>query len=213
MFHLTTDLIVLITAIIVGLLTLRKSHPLYLKLLPFFLMLILGVELYGELHQKEGQNNIFIFNLLSVAEFFFFNFFFYQVIPVISTRKSINTIGLVLIACCLLNIFFLQGKYVFHTYTYIAGCLAMVTFGVIYFYQLFNSQTRLNLLREPSFWINIGIIFFFVSSVSVIGTLNYISIMPKAIRINLKQILLLVNAFFYLTFIFAFLCKINIRKS
>jgi len=197
----------------VGLITFRKTNGLYLKLFPFFLLLTLLVELGGELYQKSGQNNLILFNLFTVVEFAFYTYFFREVIPGTRIKKKINGILYLLPFLCLVNIFIVQGLNVFHTYTYSAGCLVMVGLGITYFYQLFKSTERVSLLHEPAFWVSIGIIFFFTCSVSVIGVLNYISLLPRLIRVNLQKILLLVNAFFYLFFIIAFLCQINTRKS
>jgi hypothetical protein len=213
MIHLTIDLIVLIIAILAGFISFVKTDLPYLKMFPFFLLLILLVEFTGQLTQKPGQNNVLLFNLFSVVEFFFFSYFFSQVIHGIAARKYVRLSGWSLSFLSLLNIFFIQGTKAFHTYTYVLGCLVMVTFGIIYFYECFNSKTKTNLFRDPSFWISIGIVFFFVCSVSVIGALNYISLLPKVIVKNLNTLLLIVDALFYLSFIIAFLCKTNIRRS
>lgn len=213
MAYLSIDLIVLLPAILIGLITFRKKHTLYLKIFPFFLLLILLVELGGQLLQEKGLNNTLLFNLFSVIEFFFFTYFFREVIPNPRIKKIITTISYLLPLLCLADIFLIQGPHIFHTYTYIIGCLVMVGLGITYFYHLFNSTERVDLLHEPAFWISIGIIFFFICSVSVVGSFNYISILPKLIRVNLQKILLLVNTFFYLIFIIAFLCQINILKS
>ncbi len=212
MIHLTIDLIVLIISILAGFISFAKTDLSYLKIFPFFLILILLVEFTGQLTQKPGQNNVLLFNLFSVVEFFFFTYFFSQVIQG-NTTKYIKLAGSLLSFLCLINIFFIQGTRTFHTYTYALGCLVMVVFGIIYFYQRFNSKTKANLFSDAAFWISIGIVFFFVCSVSVIGALNYISLLPIVIVRNLNKLLLIVDALFYLTFIIAFLCAINTRRS
>jgi hypothetical protein len=213
MIHLSIDLKVLIAAIPLGFLTMRKSNPLYLNIFPFFLMLTLSVELIGELMQGPGHNNLLLFNLYTIIEFCFYLWFFKTVITGTRMQKLIRLLLYSLPIICFINIFFIQGPAVFHTYTYSLSCLIMVGLGITYFYRLFEQTGKVNILREPSFWISIGIIFFFTSSVSVIGVINYISTLPKATSLLLQKIFLMVNAFFYLLLIIAFLCKINFRKS
>jgi hypothetical protein len=213
MIHFTIDLKVLVVTILIGLFSFKKSNPLYLKLLPFFLMLTLSVELTGELLQGPGGNNLLVFNLFSIVEFMYYSWFFKMVTPGKNAQVFIRLTLYLLPVFCLVNIFLVQGPNFFHTYTYCLASIMMVILGILYFYRLFKSDGRLNLLREPAFWMSIGIIFFFTCSVSVIGVINYISTLPVIISKNLQKIFSLVNAFFYILFIIAFLCRINIRKS
>lgn len=213
MIHFSIDLKVLIAAIPIGFLTMRKSNPLYLNILPFFLLLTLAVELIGELMQGPGHNNLLLYNLYTIIEFYFYLWFFKTVIRGGQIQNAIHILLYLVPIICLINIFFMQGPKVFHTYTYSLSCLIMVGLGITYFYKLFNIPGKLNIYREPSFWISIGIIFYFISSVSVIGVINYIATLPQATSNLLQKIFLMVNAFFYLLLIIAFLCKIHIRKS
>ncbi|MES2331265.1 MAG: hypothetical protein V4539_16800 [Bacteroidota bacterium] len=214
MILITIDLIVLFVAILTGFAVLRKKDPQHIVLFPYFLLLVLLVEYTSATIQKRhpGQSTVLLFNLFAAAEFAFFIYFFSRAMPNEKTKNIIRKTGYILPAACLINAFFIQGLYVFNTFTFMAGCLSMVILSVIYYYQLFNQATDTNRLREPSFWIITGIIFFFVCTVSVMGAVNYISLLPAVVRENLHRILLLVNAIFYLTFIIAFLCQINIRK-
>ncbi len=212
MMKLTIDLIFLIVAVIVGILTGRRTQPQYLKLLPYFLLLTLLVELVGQWYQERNRNNTLLFNLYSVTEFFFFSYFFSKAIPGNRYKKNIAWVKYILATICLVNIFLLQGPNVFHTYTFSLGCLIMVLLGLFYFYQLFHSDSMVNLLQEPAFWISIAVIFFFVCSISLLGALNNIASLPKMVINNLEKILMLVNCFFYLILTFAFLCQLTRRK-
>jgi hypothetical protein len=212
MIQLSLDLKVLLVAIVVGLLTFKKSDPLYLKLLPFFLLFTLLVELTGELFHKPGLNNAILFNLYSVVEFVFYTYFFKMVAPGKKVKHILTSIMWILPVVCLVNIFLIQGINVFHTLTYAIGCLTMVALGIVYFIRLFNSLERVELLKTPAFWISVGIIFFFTSAVSVLGVANYIATLPKELSSLLQRIFFWVNAFFYIMFIIAFLCRRSFRK-
>lgn len=213
MLDLSVDQIVLFVAVPVGLLTIKKNDPLHLKLFPFFLLLTLSVELVGQQFRLKGQNNVWLYNFYSVVEFVFYTYFFRTVIPGKKIKKALNYVLYILPLICLSNIFFIQGIMVFHTYTYSLASLTMVTLGVIYFFKLFNDTREYSLLRDPSFWMGIAIVFFFISSISVIGVLNYVSTLPRNVSMLLQAIFLWLNAFYYLLFIIAFLCKTNILKS
>lgn len=213
MIHITSDLVVLTITMIAGFVIIRKSDPSYLKLFPYFLLFLLVIELIGRIKQQANQNNVLYYNLLAAVEFGFFSYFFSQVIPNEKIKRVLAKTIFVLPLACLINFFFVQGTRSFNTYTFMGSSVAMIVLAVIYFYQSFNRETGISRLREPSFWINTGIFFFFVGTASVFGATNYIKVLPMETRKTLGAIILVVSAFFYLTFLIAFLCQINIRKS
>jgi len=213
MIHLTIDLIVLTISVLIGFYATNRKSPVYLRLIPYFLSITLLVELVGQYFQKRNINNVIIFNIYAPVEFLFLAYFFGQVIPNRNIQKKINQLGFVVPLLCLINIFFIQGAHVFNTYTFLLGSLEMILLGIIYFYQLFKSSINVVLLKEPPFWICIGIIFFSTCSVTLVGSSNYIALLPKMILRNMNQILLMVDTFFYLMFIIAFLCQIQVRSS
>lgn len=210
---LRTDLIILLFAILIGFLTKKGGGSKYFKILPWFLLLILLVELVGEYFQRRSQNNLLLFNLFTVVEFLFYALFLQKNMPKMATKKIITLVIFIIPIASLINIFFVQGPAVFHTYTYSIGSLILVILGFIYFFQLFKERDRGYSFDNPDFWIGIGILFYFICSISVIGILNYISFFPKSVRNNMQQILIGINSVFYLILIIAFLCKLIPRKS
>jgi hypothetical protein len=207
------DVIILMIATAIGFITYSKKNPPYLRVLPFFLLFDVIVEFTGQHVMLAGHNNVWIFNLYSVVEFSYFLYYFRQTIYGAAVKKKIRILQFILPVLCLVNIFFIQGIKVFHTYSYVLGSLLMVGLGVLYFYRLFKNREQLNLLREPSFWISIGVIFFYVCALSTVGIINYIAVLPRAIINNMQTIIQIEAAFFYLFYIIAFLCRTNTRKS
>jgi hypothetical protein len=207
------DVIVLMITTAIGFITYSKKNPLYLRVLPFFLLFDVVIELIGKAVMTAGNNNALMFSLYSIVEFSYFLFYFRQTIYGAGVKKKIRILQFVLPAICLINIFFIQGTRVFHTYSYSLASMVMVSLGVTYFYRLFKNREQLDLLREPSFWISIGITFFFVGSLSIVGALNYIAVLPRAIKNNIQTIIQIVAAFFYFFYIIAFLCRTNTRRS
>ena len=213
MLKLTPNLYVLIAAIVVGFISVRREDLLYRKIFPYFLLLTLAVEFTGQLLKKPGQPNALIFNIYSIIELLFYAFFFYQEISDKKIKEFLKYSSIIITLSSLINIFFFQGIHVFHTYTYSFGCLQMIALGTIYFYYIFKEETKINLLKSPAFWISAGIIFFHTSSVTLITSFNYVATLPVKFRRLTQQMLYMVNALFYLLFIIAFLCRTQIRKS
>lgn len=209
---LRIDLVVLFITILLGFITNNRKRDNYQKIFPYFLVLILSVEFVGALFQRKNQNNLLLFNLFTVVEFSFYALFFRKIMPAKATKKIINWVLFTIPLASLINIFLIQGPTVFHTYTYSIGSLTLAVLGLTYFFQLFKDKDRGNSFRDPSFWISVGILFYSICSISIIGILNYISFFSKSIRSNMQHILVGINTIFYLILIIAFLCKITHRK-
>lgn len=207
------DVAVLIAATVTGFVTYRKNDPLYLRLMRFFLLVDLIAELGGEMLKQAHRSNVLLFSIYSIIELSFLLYFFRETIYGTDIRKKIRVLQFVMPPIYLVNLLFVQGPRQFNTYTYSLGSLVLVALGVLYLYRLFRNKDTVNLLREPAFWISVGVIFFYTSALSMVGVINYVNeFPPNVIRFVLKLIQSFA-VFFYLLFIIAFLCRRNTRKS
>lgn len=213
MIHFKIDVIALMIATAAGFAIIRKKDPFYLRVFPYFLLFDFIIEYLGVRRQQINQNNLAYYNFLAAVEFGFFTFFFSRTIPNDRIKKFLAKTVFVLPLICLVNYFFIQGPFVFNTYTFMIGSVIMIILAIIYYYQSFNHEIAVGRLHKPSFWINTGILFFFVCTASVLSSLNYLALLPLSVRLNFGLILRSVSAFFYLTLIIAFLCQIKIRRS
>ena len=213
MQYFTIDKFILIISIIIGLIKSNKLNKTYLNYIPLILLTILLFEISIKLIHKPGENNILFYNIISVIEFTFFLYFFQEVIPFHKTKIIIKILKISIPIICFVNIVFIQGIHTFHTITYIFTALILIIIGVLFFYQTFKKTEIVKLQNESSFWITTAIIFFYTSSISIMGIINYAAILPKSIIIQMHNVLISVNCFFYLMLIFAFTCQINTRKS
>jgi hypothetical protein len=206
------DDLFLFTTAVIGFLSMKKSSPIYLKLLPLFLLTIIVIEWVGRYIYKPGENNLLLYNILSVYEFLFYCYYLFQIIDSRLTKNTIVFVSFLSPVILVYNLLYFQGVHQFTTLTFIPSSILLIIFGLIYIYQIFNKAELVDLKREPSFWICISLIFYFSVTVSILGNLNYISTLSKS-YINLSHsILLTVNCFHYLLFLIAFICPINIRK-
>lgn len=206
------DDLFLFTTAVIGILTIKKGRPFYLKIFPLFLLSIILIEWSGRLIYKHGENNLLLYNILSVYEFSFYCYFLFNIIDSRLTKKTIVFVSFLMPIILVYNLLYFQGAHQFSTLTFIPSSILLIIFGLIFIYQIFNKAEFVDLKREPSFWICISLIFYFSITVSIIGNLNYIATLSKS-YINLSHsILLTVNCFHYLLFLIGFLCPIHIRK-
>jgi hypothetical protein len=188
-----------------------QAHS-YLKAFPVFLVIIAilgGVIGYLSVHAK---SNIILFNVFSIFAFCFYFFVLSQIIVNKKLKKLILFIMFLYPVFAFLNTVIIQKITVFHTRSYSIGCLLIVAFCIYYFYELFQLPRAINLLKETSFWICSGLLFYYACSFPLFGFINSLKNPSLIIITHLDVILNLLDVFLYSSFTIAFLCRIKIRK-
>jgi len=180
---------------------------------PFFLILSFLVEIIGEVRNNKGLNDLMMYNVFNVLEFTFYIWIIREIVQNKESKKVIFYVLLLYPIIDLVNIFFIQGTTHFHTITYALGCLLIVILCIYYFFELFQSPSSVNLLRQPAFWICSGLLFFYCCSFPIFGFSNFLTLLPKVFIRNIRTIIILLNVFLYSMFTLAFLCRFRIMKS
>ena len=207
------DFVALVIAIVISLyIPAIPRKPLYLKGLTFFLIITLAVESAGYITSEKKTSNLLLYNIFSTFEFEFYFWILMQVIK----NKTAKGFALYCIFIYPLLVFgevyFWVKATGFHTSTYAFGCLMVAAFCIYYFLELFRSSHSINLIREPSFWICSGLLFFYSCSFPIFGFANYLSQLPTIFVKHINLILITLNSLLYISFSFAFLCTLNPRK-
>ena len=212
MMQLPVYIYFIIISAVSGLVSLRRSTPLYLKLFPFFLIISAICEYIGKQMSDHDIPNTLLYNYLSTCEFTFYLLMLRQMVVDKKFKAIILWVACAYPVYCMLNIYLVQGKHAFHSFSYCTGCLLIVLVCVYYFYELFQLPNTINLLKEPAFWICSGLLFFCTVSFPLLGLTNYIYRISPIIIKNLLLILNLMNVLLYAMFTIAFLCRFNYRK-
>ncbi len=207
------DLIFLFLTVLTGFYTFRFAANGYQRLLPFFLLITLIVETAGEFIKSSGKPNVWIYNLFSVVEFLFFTTYFKSVLRGKVIKMMTYSLQIILPVTCLINILLVQGIGRFHTFTYAAGCIVMVILSIVHLSQIYRNSEIKNPIYLVSFWVTCAILFFFTTSVTIIGVFNYLAVLSNQLIQLYKTVLLTINCIFYSLFIIAFLCQKNSLKS
>jgi hypothetical protein len=153
-----------------------------------------------------------LYNIVSIVEFLFYFFFFHSIYRVSTARRTMLILIPVYLAAALLNIFLVQGKEAFHTYSYMAGCLFVIAGSIYYFLELFRYPQTGSIMRDPAFWITTALLFYYICVLPIFGIVNYISSIPKRVGYTLVFINQFSNIILYSLFTLAFLCKLSFRK-
>jgi DNA integrity scanning protein DisA with diadenylate cyclase activity len=185
----------------------------YLKHFSIFLFINCIMDTITDISALNSINNIFFNNLVQM---FVLSFQLYLLREIVRGRKAKKVFLYFLLTYLLLsmaNFFLVQKTSVFNTMTFSLGSLLIVSASIYYFWELFQSRSFVNLVRQPSFWICSGLLFYYVCNFPLTSLLNFIHALPNVILQNLLIIFLFLNIFLYLSFTIAFLCRLKTRKS
>lgn len=206
-------LIIILISFISSLSTLLiKNDKLIFRLFSFFLFITFIIELAAQKMAENKQSNIFIYNLFTAFEFCFYFFFFHFVLKKYFKKSKTYYIITLYAALALVNIFLIQGKHNFHTYTYILGSMICIILSITYFYFLFKYSKVSNLSKDPVFWISAALLLYYSCTLPVYGIINFLSNLSVPFYKGFIFIIEFMNIALYLLFTIGFLCRISIKK-
>lgn len=189
----------------------QKNIPRHLFVFPIYLMVTFSIEAWCMWLYYNGGTNVLVYNIFTAAEIVFYMWMFKGIIVNVLVKKILNVLLFVYPLLFLLNTLFVQ-KGGYHTITAGLGSLAIVLCAIFYFFELFNSEKSVNLIRQPEFWISSGLLFFYSCSFPLFSLINNFYSPSNKIIVYLLSVSSLLNILLYSSFIVAFLCRIKIRK-
>lgn len=215
LYRLPMHMFVIIICFIIALLAkLQKNPPRYLNTFIVYILVTIAVEMGAWWYSIHNKRNLIIYNFYTTINF---TYLIFLLRSFITTKKIVNVLTVLMIAFpvfALINMLFIQRvNAVFNTYTFLLGCIIVVTASICYFYERIKYPGPHSLLKEPTFWVSTGLLFFYTCSPPLTGTLNAISLMPFYNYKTLYFINLMVNIILYLLFSISFICNLIFRRS
>ena len=206
-------LIIILISFISSLSTLLlKNDKLIFRLFPLFLSMTFIIELAAQKMAENKQSNTFIYNLFTAFEFCFYFFFFHSILKEYLQKSKIYYIIILYAALALINIYLIQGRYIFHTYTYILGSMICIILSITYFYFLFKYSKVDNLIKDAVFWISTGLLFYYSCTLPINGIINFLTDLAVPFYKGFTFIIEFMNIALYLLFTIGFLCRISTTK-
>lgn len=212
--YFTIDMAFMILSFLAGcIIFFRRDTPIYLKILTVYLLYTLVNELVaGYLWEINGSTTP-LYNIYNILNNSCYLFILYSFIKDGKIKRIASYVLISFFIFSLLNLFFIQGLTTFNTITFALGSLLVIVLCVYYFLELFRLRHYVNLVKEPSFWIAVALIFYFPCSFPLLATSNLMLELPTIIMNNLSTLLQLMNILLYSLFAIAFLCKLRDRNS
>ena len=127
---------------------------------PFLLFLVI-VEIIGRYLRKElnAETNGYLFNFSVPIEYLFYSWLFLKTYQTPLFQKIAKLFIYAFIIFCI-AVFLIRGIYWFNSSILLVGNISAILFCCLYFYELLIVEERINLVKEPMFWISTGVLLF-----------------------------------------------------
>jgi len=191
----------------------RLDMPFHLKLFSLLLGLTFFVECTAVWMMKTHHSNVGLYNSFMLIEFWVYGYYYYQIIHVRRIKNIIQGYLWIFPIFWTIVVFGIFGWKNWNSYVVIAGSLCVISFSVVYYYQLFAAPDPIPLGRLPEFWIATGLILFYSCNLPYMGMLNFLVNNYLVLAEKLLTVLRILIIIMYSLFTYAFLCRINTKRS
>ena len=213
LYRLPIHVFIIIICFVIALLAkLQKNPPRYLNTFIIYILVTIAVEMMAWWYAVHNKRNLIFYNFYAIINF---TYLIFLLRSFMNNTKMINIMGVIMViypVLTLINLFLIQGHTVFNTYTFLSGCIIVVTASICYFYERIKYPGPHSLLKDPTFWVSTGLLFFYTCSPPLTGVLNAISLMPFYNYKTLYFINLMINIILYLLFSISFICNLIFRR-
>lgn len=149
-----------IAAFLVSLVLWKRLRETNLRSLPFYLGFIVCLELFTRYMGRELHMSIgWIFNLSIPLEILFYSYLFYLHFQKKKFRDFTRYFMILLVVFAIVfNLLF--WKPAFHAIFLRISTVSMIVMSCMYFVDILHREVPVDVLREPMFWISVGLIMF-----------------------------------------------------
>lgn len=157
---------------IVAVLATRKSRSKEITLLLYLLIASLASDLIGLILFQFSRNSYFLVNFFLLIQFLIC----YQLLVNTKSAIFLRIIPWAFVIIFSSNYFFIQGPWVFNSYSNSIACLILMFFSLRFFYFLLRDLPEENVLRIPLFWIAIAVLTYYSGNLLLFIVNNYLTL-------------------------------------
>jgi len=186
----------------------------YKLFLPFLSFIVLYQ--IGEMQKMFGihKSNLWAANIEITIEFIFYTFFMIGSYREPKERWGFKMAAWAIFFFTIIDVIFIQGVERLCSIAIVMQYALLIVMVCRFFYQQmreFDGDT--SLLRQPDFWVNTGLLFFFLSEFLFFAAFNLAYIIPKTFDILFNIISGVANIILYSCLTVSFLCFRRRRVS
>jgi hypothetical protein len=196
-------------ACITGFLCWARLSPRFWRSFPFFLLIITCCEFAGWYmngHGIKGSKAMYSYFVIPL-EFLFMHFLYYKNLPHYFKKTVISLSVIYVLALITEQVFLKDVKWIWLSMSYSVGNITLLILGIIYFLQLANFDTITNYKRQTFFWVNLGLMFFYVATLPYYAMFKTLYETEAELFKALSWVAVILNYVMYGTFIIGFLCS------
>ncbi|MGB3467946.1 MAG: hypothetical protein WBA74_21855 [Cyclobacteriaceae bacterium] len=194
-------------SLIAGLLTYQR-HDKIQRLVFVLVAITAATEILSKILWYRKINNLAVFHIYAVIEFMMIMLIYEKAFKVQEHRFSLFRIGIgSMILFAIFNTLFLQSLYQFNSNVITVSALILTLLSLLYFYKLLKEISHISLERQPIFWINVGILIYFSSSLVFFLASNSLAGQSIKIRGIAWGMHAIFNVFHYIAFSIALWVK------
>lgn len=211
-FFLYTYLIILLFCCITGILSnyFTKPLPLYIRLMPWFMVFILIIEIFGI--YLPLKTHYVPYNLYVLGAFYFYSFVLCSIIQ--STRvKRLYRYAIVIFSITVMIALIRKGIFQYHLVNFYSATFLLALLSGISLREHLTRSHTINIFTEPSFWITSGILLVHGCQIPLIIP-AYFYFYTSMFEVNIVMTLVnIVNCIAYSMFLFALLRPFLFREQ
>jgi len=206
---------ILFISFLCSLISFRLHYPRHLKIFSVLLGITVVTEFFANFALKEFwhiKNNMPVYNIYRLFEFMGYAFYFKRIIQSSIVQRIITWFLVFYPLYWFITVFFIFGIKSWTSYLPVGGSPFTILFASVYCYELFVSPQLVDFRRSAELWIALGLIIYYTCDLPYEGMLNFLITNFNSLGEKLSTLLLTLNILMYSAFIYAYLCRINIKK-
>ncbi len=181
--------------VLVALLKYKTHKQLYFNYFVAYVLVLLGFEyLIANFFEKDNQS---IYNIYTFFEFNLVSIIYYTLNKERLSRMVIRYLVGIFNCIYFLSFYFL----ILQNYTVTVGALMVSVFMILYLKELLNSDKIIEYKQEVSFWITVGMLFYYLCTIPFLALVYFIGLKG----VFLFKIINIITIITHLCFIFGLL--------
>jgi hypothetical protein len=196
---------------IVGTICYYKNKNTVWFVLAVYLLCLFGFETLGHWYgmQHMYKYNTILYKWIVIPSLFLMYHLCYYFVMIKKYRPIVIISYCLFAGFALLENLFLANKHYYSiSFTLSYGCVAILFFGLAYFYQLIKSNDILHFKKLMPFWFCLAVLIFYLGSFPELFFGDYLATIRKSsLGIAYRWVFIFLNYIMYLLFTIGFICS------
>lgn len=188
----------------------RRQLP--LRILAVFFIFSTIADFYSLITAHYGINNLDVLHIYTILEGSFFLIFYRSLFKSKLVRNLLLFTLPLYILFAVYHSFFLANMFEFNSVTRVAECIILTTCGMYFFYTLFADDEYINLKRYPYFYINSGVLLYFMGNIFLFMLYAFVIQTEQSSSMSVWGLHSVLNIGANILYCVGFLCNLPHRK-